>query len=149
MLKEDIINEAVEYFAKQSQDKGISLSNNVSSGILIFADLDLIKIVFHNLISNAIKYGTVNGKIEVSSSFKNGMLEVSVYNDGIPLKEEEIAQLFKKFTRLMNKDYKKEKGTGLGLFITRQIINNHGGEIRIEPKDRGNAFIFCIPGEEQ
>jgi signal transduction histidine kinase len=52
--------------------------------------------------------------------------------------------LFKKFSRLDNIHTKKEKGTGLGLYITQQIILEHGGDIRIEPRKHGNAFIFKI-----
>ena len=71
-------------------------------------------------------------------------MEVEVYNDGRPIPPEQMDCLFKKFSRLDNPEKKKVKGTGLGLYITKQIIEAHGGDIHVEPRERGNAFIFHI-----
>jgi signal transduction histidine kinase len=60
------------------------------------------------------------------------------------MSEEQRAKLFQKFSRLDNPETKKVKGTGLGLYITRQIIEKHGGTIVVEPREHGNSFVFRI-----
>jgi two-component system sensor histidine kinase ResE len=70
-----------------------------------------------------------------------------VYNDGRPISEQERAMLFRKFSRLNTPEKKKVKGTGLGLYITKQIIESHGGHIEVQAKENGNSFIFQIPKE--
>ncbi len=145
MLREDVVDEAVETFLKQALEKQIKINNRVKDNIKIRADLDHIKVVLNNLISNAIKYGLREGNINIDSKDSASEIVIEVYNDGQPIKEEEISRLFKRFSRVINSETKKEKGTGLGLFIAAQIINNHGGAIWVEPRESGNAFIFSIP----
>jgi signal transduction histidine kinase len=70
--------------------------------------------------------------------------EIEVYNDGRPLTGEETAKLFKRFSRLTQADGRKTRGSGLGLFITKDIIEKHGGSIRVEPRENGNSFVFQI-----
>jgi signal transduction histidine kinase len=69
---------------------------------------------------------------------------VEVYNDSTPISEADKVRLFKKFSRLQNAETKKVKGTGLGLYITREIVEKHGGRIWVEPQEKGNLFIFEI-----
>ena len=145
MLREDVVDKAVETFLKQALERQIKINNRVKDNIKIRADLDHIKVVLNNLISNAIKYGLREGNINIDSKDSASEIVIEVYNDGQPIKKEEINRLFKRFSRVINSETKKEKGTGLGLFIAAQIINNHGGAIWVEPRESGNAFIFSIP----
>jgi signal transduction histidine kinase len=69
---------------------------------------------------------------------------VEVYNDSTPISEEQKEKLFKKFSRIETAETKRVKGTGLGLFITKQIIEKHAGRIWVEPREKGNSFIFQI-----
>jgi len=71
-------------------------------------------------------------------------VEIEVYNDGRPISAIDIDKLFKKFSRLDYEGEEKAKGTGIGLFITKEIIIHHGGKIRVEPKEKGNSFIFQL-----
>jgi len=100
--------------------------------------------VLLNLVSNAIKYSPEAGKIKITARQIDGMVEVDVYNDSTPLSEEQRAKLFQKFSRLDNPETKKVKGTGLGLYITKQIVEKHGGNITVEPREHGNSFVFRI-----
>jgi signal transduction histidine kinase len=144
-LKADIVDVAIEAFAKQAFDRGLSIENRIDPELTLEADADMLLIVVNNLVSNAIKYGTSGGRVVVSAEKREKTIEVTVYNDGRPIATEDVAKLFKRFSRLpRTHEDRKNKGTGLGLFITREIVVAHGGEIRVEPREGGNAFVFTI-----
>jgi len=143
-LKKDIFDSSINSLAAMAGKKDLSISNEVSPELIVQADSDLMQIVANNLISNAIKYSPDGGQIRVTAAPLDGVIEVDVYNDSTPMTDEQRAKLFHKFSRLDNPETKKVKGTGLGLYITRQIIERHGGTITVVPRERGNSFIFRI-----
>jgi len=144
LLKEDVFSVSVEAFSKQASEKGMEIIDNIDKGIKLKGDPDLLAIVANNLVGNAIKYGSKDGKIILTSSIKESKIEINVYNDGIPIKEEDKGKLFKKFSRLESQQKRKVRGTGLGLFVTKDIIEKHGGNIRVEQGEKGNSFIFTL-----
>jgi two-component system NtrC family sensor kinase len=143
-LWDGIFEPAVQTFAKQINDRGMKLVTEIEPAICVHADQDLMQIVANNLVNNAAKYGSDNGKIILRGRQDEKTVTVEVYNDGRPITSEQTAKLFKKFSRLDVPEKKQVKGTGLGLYITRQIVESHGGSIRVEPKENGNSFIFTI-----
>ncbi len=145
-LKRDVFDLAIESFMKQAEEKEMQITNNLSPDLTIMADGDMLQIVADNLVGNAIKYGKPSGKIVFNSQIEDGQVQVEVYNDGRPIRQEEKERLFKKFSRLNTPGAQKSKGTGLGLFITKEIIEKHGGTIWVEPREEGNSFIFRIEG---
>ena len=68
-----------------------------------------------------------------------------LFNEGMPIASIDLDKLFQKFSRLLYAGTEKIKGTGIGLFITRKIIEQHGGTIIAEPRPDGNAFVFTVP----
>lgn len=144
LLRQDIFDTSVDAFFRQICEKDMEVENNIKPELSVEADRDLLQIVANNLISNAVKYGENNGKIKLSSAFEKGKLRVAVYNDGRPITPEEKEVLFNRFTRLDSPETKKAKGTGLGLFITKEIVEKHGGEIWVESGKKGNTFVFTI-----
>lgn len=141
-LKKDVFDAVVTSLTPTAEKKNITVINDIDSSLRLDADPELLQIVANNLISNAIKYGSDYGNVIVTSSRHNGRVRVEVYNDSEPIKEEQKEKLFKRFSRLENAATKNVKGTGLGLFITKQIIEKHNGTIWVEPKEKGNSFIF-------
>lgn len=110
--------------------------------------------VMNNLISNAIKYSPEGGQIEVSGHVHTDYVTVSVKDEGIGIPEHEKFRIFEKFTRLDNALSRKTEGTGLGLFLTKAIIEAHGGSIWFsgngpDNKKRmpGTTFTFSLPRE--
>ena len=144
-LAEHVFSVSEEALAEQAQERAIKIINELDPQARVRADVSLMQIVANNLLSNAIKYGAEGGKIVMSSSKVGDMLEVEVYNDGHPLASADLEKLFKKFSRVIQPGTEKVKGSGIGLFITKEIIEKHGGKIWAEPRLQGNAFIFQIP----
>jgi two-component system NtrC family sensor kinase len=143
-LKKDVFDTSIVSLAPMAVKKGLHIANEIDSDLVVQADSDLMQIVANNLVSNAIKYSPDAGRIKLTARQVNGLVEVDVYNDSTPMTEEQRAKLFQKFSRLDNPETKKVKGTGLGLYITKQIIERHGGGITVEPREHGNSFVFRI-----
>jgi signal transduction histidine kinase len=143
-LKKDVFDISINSLAAMSAKKRLRIANEISPDLVVQADADLMQIVANNLVSNAIKYSPDAGQIRITGRPVDGKVEVEVYNDSTPVTEEQKARLFQKFSRLDSPETKKVKGTGLGLYITKQIVERHGGGIRIEPRTQGNSFIFEI-----
>ena len=133
--------------------KKISLEVNVP-GDSLYADMDPEKMgqVYENLLGNALKFTPENGKISIgailrkanrkkySGGTKKNVIEVSVSDTGPGIPKENINNIFDKYKKF------HEKGTGLGLYISRQIINAHGGDIWVESNGKtGSTFYFTVP----
>ncbi len=145
LLKEHVLESAVDTFTQQAEEKKMKISCDVPQNLMIHADPGLMQIVINNLLSNAVKYGKENGDIRVRAHAIDDGVEVTVYNDGMPIAEVDLQKLFKKFSRVVYRGMEKVKGTGIGLFITKEIIQRHGGTLTVEPGLEGNQFRFTIP----
>jgi len=146
-LSRDVFEVSIQAFSKLQRTRKMVIDNRIDPSLMICADKDLMQIVANNLVNNAIKYGTDSGQIFLTSRDKGEFVTIEVYNDSRPITEEMKDQLFKKFSRLDVPEKKTVKGSGLGLYITKQIVEAHGGSIRVEPRDKGNSFIFAIRKE--
>jgi len=144
LLKENIVDPSLEAFGRQATDKEMQVVNDVAAGLKVTADVDLLQIVVNNLVGNAVKYGQRGGFLRVSAEIRNSTAHVEVYNDGKPLAQDEIDKLFRRFSRLKSEETRNVQGTGLGLFVSKEIIEKHGGRIWAEARPRGNAFVFEI-----
>lgn len=141
---EDVVKEVEDTFLSEIYEKRMLLQNNISNDLIIKTDRLLLITIFNNLISNAIKYGITGGHIVIDCDQNPKKVKFSVYNDGIPINEGDKGSLFKKFSRIETEHNKKIKGTGLGLFIVKNIVESLGGKIWLESEENGNIFIFEI-----
>ena len=144
LFRETLINDAIEAFSQLAKEKGIEVENNIGSQLELNSDSDLLQIVVNNLLSNAVKYGSKNGKIVLNSKKIGDYIEFEFYNDGKLIAEDDKGKLFKKFSRLHYEDMPKVKGSGIGLYITKEIIEQHKGKIWLETKQGGNSFKFKL-----
>jgi len=145
-LRDDVAGEAIAAFSRQALERHITIANNIPPAMTVMADGAMLLMVMNNLVGNAVKYGAENGTIRISANHLDIAVAVEVYSDGRPLTEQETDRLFKRFSRLDGAPEAKQiRGTGLGLFISRQIVERHGGRIRHEAREKGNAFIFSLP----
>jgi two-component system, NtrC family, sensor kinase len=143
-LKKCVFDLAVNSQLSAAAKKNMTIRNEIEGQLCVEADVELMQIVATNLIINAVKYGREHGTITLSSKIFENVGEIEVYNDSEPIRQEDKEKLFKRFSRLDNDMTKNVKGTGLGLFVTKQIIEKHGGKIWVEPREKGNSFIFQL-----
>ncbi len=113
-------------------------------------DKERIYEVISNLLVNAIKYTPPGGNITIESRKNNGFFEISVEDNGIGFTDEEKSQVFKQFGKIERYGQGWDiaaDGTGLGLYITKKLIELHGGKIWLESEGRnkGTIFYFSIP----
>jgi len=106
-----------------------------------------LKAVFRNLLGNAIKHGGKGCTITLGFEDHRGSYRLNVYNSGKPVPEEYRDKLFSKFMRYGNNGIGNESthGMGLGLYLTKKIIEKHGGAIWYEAQENGSNFIFTLP----
>ncbi|OGZ00937.1 MAG: hypothetical protein A3B13_02765 [Candidatus Liptonbacteria bacterium RIFCSPLOWO2_01_FULL_45_15] len=117
----------------------------------VFIDPQRLSLAISNLLDNGIRYNVKNGDVIVRASQAEGkpFIEVSVKDTGIGISPEEIEKLFVKFFRAANAIKSQTGGTGLGLYITKNIIEAHGGKIRAESElNRGTTFYFTLPTDQ-
>jgi two-component system phosphate regulon sensor histidine kinase PhoR len=113
---------------------------------LVMADPDKIEQVLLNLLGNAVKYSPRGGEIEVSVKEYPNKLECSVRDQGVGIPREHLSRIFEKFSRVDNRATRGIGGTGLGLYITRSIVEAHGGTIWAESMPgKGSVFHFTLP----
>ena len=143
-LSKDVFEISIEALLRGAVEKQMTVTNSIDASIVLKADPDLMQIVGNNLVGNAIKYGAAKGRVEVKAGLEGDKVRVEIYNDGTPITPQQKEKLFKKFSRLDTPEARRVKGTGLGLFITKQIIEKHGGTIWVEPRQAGNSFVFEI-----
>lgn len=126
--------------------RGIDLRSNLGSA-LVDADPFRVSQVLYNLLGNALKFTPEGGAIQVTSERSDHAAMITVTDTGRGLEEQDIQRLFEPFTQVHDPREVKEKGTGLGLYISRAIVEAHGGRIWVESEGRGHgcAFHFTLP----
>jgi len=110
----------------------------------VYADSDQIEQALNNLVSNGIKYSPHGGKVNIGGEFTGEKVIIYVEDEGPGIAPEKADKIFEKFYRITGPGGTKIVGTGLGLFITRSIINAHGGHIWVEKKTNGQGSKFCF-----
>lgn len=115
----------------------------------IKVDTEKLRLAVKNLIDNAVRYSPEGGRVEVTIKQKKEEVQFSVEDSGIGIPEEQQDRIFSKFFRASNATHKQTEGSGLGLFITKNIIESHEGEIWFESESgEGTTFYFTLPNAE-
>jgi signal transduction histidine kinase len=144
----DIIENSIFDFSGEVNVKGIEIIfiKSKEGTSFIRADKEKIRIVFQNLLENAVKYSNNHSKIFISTRQKDGFIEVSVKDTGIGIASVGKEKIFDRFFRGENAQKKEAIGSGIGLFTTKKIIEEHKGKIWFEStENQGSTFFFTIP----
>jgi len=113
---------------------------------LVQADPAKIKRILYNLVSNAIKFTPEGGRVIIEASADDKMAEISVTDTGIGISAEDQKKIFTQFHQLDSTSTRKFEGTGVGLALSKKLVEQHGGEIRVESElGKGSRFSFTLP----
>lgn len=142
-----VINELHETMGPLAREKGVTLEETLPDQLPpIEADRAKLRRILVNLLSNAMKFTPKGGRVEVKAEQVKGVIRISVSDTGVGIAPEDVARLFDKYEQTRNRATRGEKGTGLGLYITRQLVELHGGEITVDSEiGRGSTFSFTLP----
>ena len=141
-----MINVVLSMSHSSLNGKDIQLINSIGRQVpLVYADEDRVQQVLHNLVGNAIKF-TQSGVITISARALRGHLEICVSDTGIGIPEQELEKIFDSFHQVEASAERNYGGTGLGLAVSKQLVELHGGQIRVTSTPGvGSHFYFTLP----
>ena len=143
----DVCKNITDTLSSFALGKNITLKCNPTKKTVVFADADMLKTTLRNLVSNSIKFTNNGGKIDIDAEESSGSVTVTVSDNGIGLKPDQIKKLFDISKVQSASGTEMETGTGLGLVLCKEFITKHGGKIWVESKyGKGTDFKFTLPG---
>ncbi len=141
-----IVDGAVRLVQLHAHMKQIAIKTSLEENLSAYADKDMIEFIIRNLLSNAIKFSQRNGEVEVKAFSIDNYITVEIIDNGVGLNEAKIKKLLEKHTTITRRGTEKEKGTGLGLLISKEFIEKNGGHLQIKSElGKGSVFSFTIP----
>ncbi|MFZ2072440.1 MAG: HAMP domain-containing sensor histidine kinase [Minisyncoccia bacterium] len=144
----ELIDNSIFDFSGEASAKGIEILflKPEEKLLQIRADKEKIRVVMQNLLENAIKYSNNHDKVFITLRKENDFIEISVKDNGIGISEEGKKKIFEKFYRDPQAQKKEVIGSGIGLFISKKIVEDHGGKIWFESSEKeGTSFLFTVP----
>jgi signal transduction histidine kinase len=146
-LRDEVLDPCVAMAEPLFESRGITLGTEYPADLMVVeADPELLRIALSNYLSNAAKYGREGGTARLSVRIDGEEIALSVWNEGPGFTPEEEQKLFSQFSRIRNKSTADKRGSGLGLFLARQIAEQHGGRVWAESEPGSwAAFHFAFP----
>lgn len=144
---EPVLNEVMNNLTVLAEKRGISLNLEIEPGLpAVYGDPIRLKQIAYNLVNNAIKF-TEQGSVSVFASLKNAnRVEIRIVDTGIGMSDQDIAGLFQQFHQVDGSPTRRAGGTGLGLVITKHLVEMHEGNIVVtSEKGVGSVFSFTLP----
>lgn len=144
-----LLREVVGRFQKHAQQSQVTLNLRVSPELMLAASRDQIEQVIVNLVDNAIKYTAEGGSVCVEATREDSKVTLSVSDTGIGIMHQDLPRIFERFYRVDKARSRESGGTGLGLSIVKNIIEAHGGDVRVSSEfNRGSSFTIVLPDSE-
>jgi signal transduction histidine kinase len=142
----ELIGSTLSDFSMSASEKSVVLKYEPNEKkIIVIADSSRLHEILANLIDNAIKYSPKQTAVGISFGQTNGFAQIKISDQGFGIPQEAKAHLFEKFYRV-NRSSSEPKGTGLGLFVTKELVERQGGKIWFESEvGKGTTFYFTLP----
>lgn len=145
-----LVEQVIERFEEQAQRKEIQVEWSAPVGAKkVWGDLVALRQIIENLMSNALKYSPIGGRVSLRLVESNGSLRLEVQDNGPGISPDEFAQLFVKFSRLSARPTDGESSHGLGLYIVKALVDSMGGEVWCESQfGKGSTFLVKLPRDD-
>lgn len=143
-----ITEELLQEFEKEIREKNLQIKIDIENEKEVFENKKIISLVIKTLLENAISYSFFQGKVLIKIFGKNNKIFFRIEDEGIGIEEKERKYLFQEFFRAKEVFKYQIKGLGLGLYISKLIIENSKGKIGYLPKEKGSIFWFCLPAKK-
>ncbi|MFL6229306.1 MAG: ATP-binding protein [Pyrinomonadaceae bacterium] len=145
-----LVGEICEAMSTMAGERGVAVACHFPDDLpKALADRAKLRRVLVNLVSNAVKFTRKGGSVDINGAREGRFVRVNVADTGIGVPPEDLPRLFDKYEQASTRAPRSERGTGLGLYITRQLVELHGGEITVESEvGKGSTFSFTIPVAE-
>jgi signal transduction histidine kinase len=142
-----VADESITMILEAAKVKGIEINCKIPDYLFVFADTNLLQTVIRNLVSNAVKFTSKGGKVNISAKAStDSNIEISVQDTGIGMSQKLLGDLFKLDVKTTRKGTNGEPSTGLGLLLCKEFIEKHGGQIWAESEvGKGSSFHFTLP----
>jgi two-component system sensor histidine kinase SenX3 len=143
---QDLVNEAIDQSQVGADNRKIEiLTGQIANGVVL-GDRDQIIMAIQNLVENAVNYSPEGTKVTVSTLIENGIVMISITDQGIGISESEQDRIFERFYRVDPARSRQSGGTGLGLSIVKHVATNHGGEVSVwSVENVGSTFSLKLP----
>ena len=139
VLAEDMVADIAMRYSRRFQEE-------IDAGCKVVGDAPMLRIAISNLLENAIKYTPASQPITITLTHKPPMVELSIADEGPGIPDSEKKKIFDKFYRIGNEDTRQTKGTGLGLYLTSKIVQQHKGRISVtDNTPSGSIFHIQLP----
>jgi signal transduction histidine kinase len=149
LLLNDVINNNMQILKLSAEKKDITFSIKIFEDIRIFSDETMLNSILMNLLTNSIKFTKRGGLVEILTSKRGNLAEVTIRDNGIGMSEDTIANLFKIEISKSLPGTEGETGTGLGLVLTKKFVEQNGGTLKVQSSfGEGSSFTFTLPQME-
>ncbi len=138
----EVINKSLDLCNISAQNKQLRLITDITDEVLVFADKQMISTVIRNILSNAIKFSMPGNNIYVSVSTEDEMVLVDVTDNGVGMSQKQIDDLLKYDNNVSQEDTSGEKGSGLGLSISKKLLEKNGSKLHIESREGMGTKVF-------
>lgn len=143
-----LADKVIHQFEGDVKMKKITVSNDVPEETYVWADQNQLEIVLRNLLTNAVKFTRENGQVKIGANLYTSTVQITVADTGVGMNDDQLKKLFQAEQSVTTLGTNKEKGSGIGLLITKELVVNNGGFIEVESmKDKGTIFTITLPGK--
>ncbi|MBU2492446.1 MAG: PAS domain-containing sensor histidine kinase [Bacteroidetes bacterium] len=145
-----VVIEAVNLLGNNAAQKSIKLINEMKKELFVVGDYNMVFSLVQNLISNAIKFSNADGNVRISYEFDDDYIYTKVEDSGIGMNNKDLLKLFRIDTHHTTLGTANEKGSGLGLVLCKELVEQNGGVINVKSElGKGTTFIFSLPKSKE
>jgi signal transduction histidine kinase len=138
------LSEIVKDHKRQFEERKCKVKLQFEASPILTLDKKALQMVFNNLIGNALRYSPNESTLKITLHRSGRFWEIDFEDQGIGFEKKDMKKIFKKFYRVQNEDTQNIEGAGLGLYISREIIRNHKGKLKVMSPGRGKGSVFTV-----